>query len=338
MATGALPQPVWGQQRTLDPSLFRTDLPRVSLGARPDDPKFDNGPIIQSLIDSGQRIPPGCYYHSTTIEIRGIVEGSGEVTYCHKPRSPAMRDAVETGRATVLIYNGPADRPAMLYRRFGARVDGLTLMRLNGDWVNKEGRPGGGIYRPKRDGSTAIKVLGTHWHPITGKLSAGKLSIVGFDTAVHISREPKELHACQNSFDWLWSQHNRVIFKTENKQSVNNHVRYLAVNGLCETVLDVRAGGFWKFDMLGLNNRALLLRLRAGSPNSNHFVFEDVRADNNSAGWRLVEADPKARGRMIARGTIGLQAEPARDWIVGNVAVEYDFWRAHRPWKPVGAE
>ena len=335
---GALTLSAIGQQLSLDPSLFRSNSARDSYGIQPDDPKFDNGPSIQALIDDGQRIPPGCYYFSSTIEIRGIVEGSGELVYCIKPLSPAMRDAVETGRATVLIYNGPADQPALLNRRFGARLDGLTLMRLNGEWVDGEGNPGGGVYRPKRDGSTAIKLLGTQRQPITGKLSVGRLSIVGFDTAVHISRKPREMHSCQNGFEWLWSQHNRIIFKSENSQSVNNHVRYLAVNGACETVLDVQAGGFWKFDMLGLNNRALLLRLRASSPNSNQFVFADVRADNNSAGWRLVDADPKARGRVIARGTIGLKAEPAPDWIMGNVDVEYDFWRAHRPWHPKAAD
>jgi hypothetical protein len=310
------------------------------LGCKLDDFAFDNGPILnaafarvgqakQGMLNEEFYFPGGAIVFKTPLVLprkTGVAIRGNGITIA-LPEGEFGRTDRTGGPASRLVYVGPADKPAITYRGMGLRLDGLTIQR--GAYPSP---PAG----PVRDGSIGLLIEGYNGIP-TGKLYAPQLSFIRFDTAIHISALPKENHADQNQFGYVWSQSCATVFRSDNLQSVGNQFQFLAVGGQCETVFDIRRGGDLFVDTLILNTKALVFKLRDVEHNTNCFVIRNLKADNNSVGWRLVEMQKPRPVRIHVDGHISRRATPAPDAIklLGDANfqdVKIDMWWWGKSW------
>src|SRR4029077_1319359 len=212
----------------------------------------------------------------------------------------------------------------------GLKLDGVTIQRGAFDHPAKE---------TKRDGSIGLRIAGHTGLP-TGKLYCPQLAIMGFDTAIHISAEPRELNADNNQFGYLWVQNCWTIFRSENFQTVCNQIQFLMAGGPCDVVFDNRKGGVLVADMISLNAPALVLKLGVLDNNTSSYEIRTLKVDNNAAGWRLVQMDNPGDVRLRIGGLIGTHATPGNDPIklLGDPStqdVNIDlFWKGKR-WPPL---
>jgi hypothetical protein len=255
----------------------------------------------------------------TGISIRGngLALGYNEAAYVKGAGGPASR----------LVYIGPADKPAITYRGMGLKLDGVTIQR--GQYPQPPAPA-------KRDGSIGLYIAGDEY-PGTGKLYAPQLAIFQFDTAIVAGPQPAETHADQNQFGYLWVQHCWTVFRSDNMQSVGNQFQFLAVGGGCDTVFDMRRGGDLVVDLLTLNNRARVMKLRDVTDNTNSYEIRTLRVDNNAAGWQLVEMQKPGPLRFHAAGHLSRHATPGPDPIklLGDPKfhdVKLDFWWRAQHW------
>ena len=307
-------------------------------------PAVDNAPIINAALNrlAGEvELPAGAIYTRSSIVLprrTGItLRGQGCTIALPRNSFDRANPAMTGGPATRIIYLGPADQPAVKYLGSMGRLDGLTIQR--GDM------PQPPAPQP-RDGSVGLQIGGSVGLA-TGKLYVPQLSIMGFDTAVSVVATSDGESSDQNVFGQFWSEHNWTTFRSTANQSVANHFLDLTVGGFCETVFDVQNGGAPLVDNLTLNNRALILRLAAPQHNIANCTIQNLKVDNNAAGWRLVNA-PKAWGlRLRVGGEMGNKATPGPNAVnivpanqPEHIDAEIDLWNGATykrwEWQAVG--
>jgi hypothetical protein len=308
------------------------------LGCKLDDFNFDNGPILNAAFarvgkaSLGQLneefyLPGGALVFKTPLELPKKTGMSIRGNGITDARAEGAFHNVNGGPASRLVYIGPPDKPAITYRGWGMKFDGITIQR-------------GQIPQPpgpaQRDGSVGLMIAGDA-NPGTGKIYAPQLSILNFDTAIYASAIPHETHADQNFFGQLWVQNCWTVFRSDNFQSVGNYFQHLMVNGACDTVFDIRRGGDLVVDFLILNNPALLFKFRDLDGTVCSYEIRSMKIDNACAGWRLIEMQKPGQLRFRVFGHISRHATPAPDAIrlMGNLQprdVEVDLWWEGKHW------
>jgi hypothetical protein len=314
------------------------------LGCKLDDYNFDNGPILNAAFAKVGRsadgrlneefyFPGGAIVFKTPLVLpkkTGIsIRGNG--LSLALPENSYMPKG-SGGPASRLVYIGPADKAAITYRGLGLKLDGITIQR--GPYPHPPAPA-------PRDGSIGLLISGDIG-PGTGKIHAPQLAIIQFDTAIYASRLPREDHADQNQFGFLWAIDCWTVFRSDNLQSVGNQFNFLMVNGWCETVFDIRRGGDLVVNQMLLNNKALVLRTRDLEENTNSYEFRTIKVDTSAAGWRLIEMQKPGAIRFHASGHVSMRATPAHDAIklLGDPKyqdVRIDFWWQNKRWPAEGA-
>jgi hypothetical protein len=268
---------------------------------------YDNAPLINNALNrlAGEVIlPAGAIYTQTTIVMprrTGIsLRGQG-ATIALPPNSFDLANPACTGGpATIIIYIGPPDQPAIKFLGCMGRLDNLTIQR--GDYPNPPAPQ-------PRDGSVGLQIGGSVGLN-TGKLLCPQLSIIGFDTAINVVATSDNESSDQNVFGQLWIEHCWTGFKCNAKQSVANHFQDITFGGYGDTVFDIQQGGKNIIDNLSLNNRALVLKWREPMHNTASFDLRWLCVDNNAAGWRLIDVQQAWGLNFSVRGEIGNRATP----------------------------
>jgi len=287
------------------------------LGCKLDDYTFDNGPILNAVferlgkagrmeINQELYFPGGALVFSTPLVLpaktgvslrgNGITFGLPEQSY----------EGVQGGPASRLVYTGPPDKPAITYRGYGLKLDGITLQRGKQAFPPSE---------PKHDGSVGLEIQGYGNLP-TGKIFAPVFAVSGFDVGIRCSPEPHENNADESLFGFLYAENCQTVFRSDNQQCTGFQFLRVKVNGWCETVFDYRRGGDLVCDFLSLNAKSLVLRIRDIDGNTCNYEIRTLKVDNNSAGWRLVEMEKPGPLRLRIGGTLGKRATPGENPIV----------------------
>jgi hypothetical protein len=310
------------------------------LGCKLDDFNFDNGPILnaafarvgqagQGMLNEEFYFPGGAIVFKTPLVLprkTGVsIRGNG-ITIA-LPEVSFKNSKFTGGPASRLVYVGPADKPAVIYRGMGMRLDGITLQR--GQYPLKPAEP-------PRDGSIGLMIESYNGIP-TGKMVVPQLAIIGFDTGIYVSALPIENNADLNQFGYLWAQSCATVFRSDNLQSVANQFQFLGVGGWTDTVFDIRRGGDLVVDTLVLNSKSLVLKLRDVEMNSNSYEIRTLKVDNNGTGWRLVEMEKPRSVRILVSGHMSRRAAPGADAIklLGDPKyqdVRIDMWWQGQHW------
>lgn len=195
--------------------------------------------------------------------------------------------------ATVLMYAGPTDVPALSLISDGCDVERLNFWR---DYY------GGG-----RSGGTAITIA--NW----GKHNFYRLGFANFDTCIHCL--PSN-HCDESSYKQILVNNCRVFYKNEEKQSTGCRFECIYVYGKGETVFDLAKGGNIEIDTLVINEPRTIFRIRETSSNTCTITVNNLKVDNNAAGWRLLQMDKPGPINLTVRGHIGQNAAPGEKPIV----------------------
>jgi hypothetical protein len=257
------------------------------LALKPNDRTFDCGQPITELVAAGLvtdelHFPGGIYYHTTPIVLNQdslALTGQGIARW---RRVGAFRETA----AAIFVYLGPPDKPA-----WKISGDGVTLLGLN-IWS--------GFY------SDPWRGVGIEWSD-WGLRDIQACSFCGWDIAWRLASSN---HNDNSTVTRVAFNGNRVDIRGEESQASGWDFRGVTVNGrgevFCE-LLGVPAdrtensgGGNWFFSSLKLNEPRLLFRLRT-SPNTCHYEIHNFKADNNAAGWRVLE--------MVSPGPLDFRME-----------------------------
>lgn len=199
------------------PSALFADQPNAArpitwtdYGCRPNDPKFDNGPVLSQMIaeEANRKLkiaPVGelaDYYVKTTIQWPSSVgvafEGSGGYTYAY---------SIPTIGVTRIVWNGAKDGTVLDYRGSGGRIAKLQIC--------------GG---PLDDNSyttvaaNGIVVEGIS-EPPSGNLVTEQLSIVQCKNGLHYLNTPSDDHADLQKHFGLLFHHVAFPYVVEGDQS-----------------------------------------------------------------------------------------------------------------------
>jgi hypothetical protein len=306
------------------------------LGLRPNDVSFDNGRIITDAIAAGRindtlHFPGGIYYHSTPILINRnsiAITGQGFARWNREgvftvPPTHTLRN----GSAVIFIYTGPSDKPAWIISGDGCRIDGINIWR---DFY-----PNKNTTAPQRGGGTAIEFRDWGRHVLT------QVGVAGFDVGFHFATSN---HNDCNLFESISFNSCRVSVLSREIQASSHDWRGVYINGDGEIVFDVAGGGDWFVRSLVLNEPRLILKGSTGS-NTPGFYFDNLKIDNNAAGWRLLELSKGGPLNLHLRGVRGNQATPGERPIVipkptfANPPADYqhldvELWSGGTMWRP----
>jgi hypothetical protein len=262
------------------------------LGLRPNAPTFDNGKIITQAIAAGRitdtlHFPGGIYYHTTPIVLARdslALTGQGISRW-------RRAGAFEKTAAAIFLYRGPAEEPAWKISGHGVALRGLNIWR--------------GFYGAERQG------IGVEWSQ-WGRRDIAHCSFAGWDIDWRLA--PSNHNDCTTVTNVAFS--GRVCIRGEESQASGIDFRGIWVNSpgdvFCELIgnsqtKDRSGGGNWHFSTLVLNEERLLLRLATGA-NTSSFSIENLKVDNNAAGWRLLEMTKPGPLNLRVRGHIGQRA------------------------------
>jgi hypothetical protein len=218
--------------------------------------------------------------------------------------------AFENTAAAIFIYLGPAEQPAWKISGDGISLRGLNIWR---DFYKEGGREQG-AGRIRQDAtrpipqsltpSTPPRSIGVEWSD-WGQRDVTACSFAGWDTAWRFA--PSNHNDCMTvthvDFNGC-----RVCVRGEESQSSAIDWRGIYVHGAGETVLDLTKGGNYNFDTLAINEPRLILRLRETSPNTCSYTINNLKVDNNAAGWRLLHMHKPTPIHLRVRGNIGQRA------------------------------
>jgi hypothetical protein len=315
--------------------LCRAELNAVSdLHCRPDDPAFDNGAVLTAAIRAGRvndtvHFPGGAYYATTTVDDCGkeglAFEGQGMTVW---RAAGAYKPGGVGGASVRWVYNGPADKPAWRLAGTGVRMTGINIFR---GWYTKS---------PTWDGSVAIQGTWIPDGPPSGKWHISDCCLAGFETAIHFELSN---HVDNIIFDHVTAQGCRRVLDSENNQTSGVEFRHLVAVGPGEVVFDIASGGNFFCTSLQVLNKRLIWRFRGTGSNTCSYTVENLKVDNNAAGWRLVEMLKPGPLNLTVRGHVGKKARPADEAIVlkrpaRNVAasdythVDVELWHNGRLW------
>jgi hypothetical protein len=293
----------------------------IQLGLRPNDPTFDNGRVITESFAAGKirdtlHFKGGIYYHTTP-----IVLSQDSLSLTGQGMSRWRRaGAFENTAAVIFIYLGPAEHPAWKISGDGISLRGLNIWRdfyaegrgrkAEGGRTETEGSgpqpsalstPPPNPQSPAPSPARSVGIEWTDW----GKRDVTACSFAGWDIAWRFA--PSNHNDC-SVFTHIGFSGCRVCVRGEERQSSAIDWRGIYVHGEGETVLDLSMGGNYNFDTLAINEPRLILRLRQTSPNTCTYTINNLKVDNNAAGWRLLQMDKPGPLNLRVRGNIGQRA------------------------------
>jgi hypothetical protein len=281
----------------------------ADLGCRPDDPSFDNGAVITAAIRDNRvndtlHFPGGAYYHSTTIDI-GAKEGLAFTGQGLAVWGVAEKYLDESGRphragnaSARFVYVGPPNQPAWRVNGVGTRMVGINIQR---------GARGQEI---ERAGTVGIEFVREEVGPPTGKWSIDHCLVAGFDTGLYFKNSNNVDSA---EFGYLRMESCRRAIFCDNGQTTTITFRHLQIHGQGETVFDLERGGNFLIGSLALVEPRLIFRLGRVGSNTCTYTIENLKVDNNAAGWRLVEMTRPGPLNLYVRGHIGTRAATGPD-------------------------
>jgi hypothetical protein len=283
----------------------------VDLGCVPNDPTFDNGPVLSAAVREGRVTEPivcpaGSWHFLSPADL-GNAEairfvGSGAGQWLGSDAAYARR------KSAACRFVGP--RIFQLHG-VGAEFDGINFH--NGYYTTEPSWKAD--YDPNRaePRSCAIEWGWVDTGPPSGKGWFSHCTFAGYEWALWLR---KSNHCDVIGGDWVSVQHCASFLRCDEPQANEFDFQQVHVVGYSRVVFDMPAGGMVRVGTLGLMNRGLILRTGSatGGVNTCSFRFEHVKIDNNAHGWRLVECDGPID--LYARGLIGKQAEPGPKPIV----------------------
>ena len=220
------------------PQELRPDLPKYprtweDCGAIPDDPTFDNGPVLTQILEAQatrrvKTVPAGTlsnYYIKTPIVwpqwTGGALEGSGGYTY-----------ALSTGviGCTRIVWAGDEGQPMVDYHGTGGRISRIILCGgpLTNDYQSVAGH---GI------------LVSAHKNPPSGNLVTDQLAIVQCNVGIHCLREPDNNHADLMKHFGLLMHNVRIPYWVEGFQSCPHWLYGFDCREGYETVFKFENGG-----------------------------------------------------------------------------------------------
>lgn len=275
---------------------------------RPNDWTVDNAPVIEAAIEAGigrfDFSTGGVIHTASTIDLghktglafvgNGITHWLGEAGYGPKASGSA---------ATRIVYTGPADQPAVIYRGVGLRWEGIVLQR---------GTHKGAGNRAERDGSIGLQMSRYSVGNPSGKFWMPQAAFHGWDVAFDITGPN---NADCSSVGWLRFDDCNTCIRSNNEQAVAFDWGHLVVNGNCDQVFDVDGGGKYSIGVLTLNNKALVFRFRRTMAGSAYYKIGSLFVDANCKGWRLAQQEKPGKLCLKVDGHLSIGADPADDAI-----------------------
>mgnify|MGYP007071579416 CR=1 FL=1 len=278
----------------------------LDYGCQPDDPKFDNGPLINAILaNCGLKqgnhreeiyFPGGLYYHSTPIVFptrtglsvvgNGIGVGFPQLSY--------FGNSQLGGPRTTWIYTGSPKEAAVTIPCNGLYLRGINLQR--GEWpFPRTDAPA--------DGSVGLKFTCYSGMP-SEMCNIPFMAIGGFDTAIAAERRSPDSTVNNNSdnvhFGFLLLQNNNVAFRLANYQSVDWTIEHLHVAFQTKVVFDCVEAAHVRCNYAVINSNNVTLA-RVGEPgnplrptSNNAFLdFPHVKIDPTAKEWRILEQREK---------------------------------------------
>lgn len=296
----------------------------VEAGCRPNDPSFDNAPIVNRILEqlggnfgseagwltTSLYLPAGGFYAHTPVEsplkTSFRIRGNGLAHALHENHYWSPNRKAMGGPASRWIYAGEpfvGGRPLPAFRihSLGDIIDGLVVQR--GQLPNNR-------TDLVRDGSIAFELCGDTQPPV-GKTEFRSLAVLGFDTGIHAAGVAGESHADESRVGFAWFQDCRTVFRSDAVQATQWHFGTLKVAGQCETVFDWQQGGGMLVDQLSLMAKALVFKLREPKEQLAAYRINSLKVDGVCAGWRLLEVTDRAwLLQLYVWGEIGKGATP----------------------------
>jgi hypothetical protein len=278
----------------------------ADLGCRPDDPEFDNGAVITAAIRENRvndtlHFPGGAYYHTTTIDLgakEGLcLTGQGLASWgvAGKFTDETTGRPHRAGNASArFVYVGPPSQPAWRINGVGTRMVGINMQR---GWRGQE---------MDRRGSVGVEFKKLEAGPPTGKWSIDHCLVAGFDAGFHFKNSSNVDSA---EFGYLRMESCRRAIYCDNSQTTTITFRHLQIHGQGETVFDLERGGNFLIGSLALVEPRLIFRLGRVGSNTCTYTIQNLKVDNNAAGWRLVEMTRPGPLNLYVRGHIGIRAK-----------------------------
>ncbi len=203
-------------------------------GCVPNDPAFDNGPVLSRMLDDivhrRVTVPPigelADYYIKTTIEwpawFGGALCGSGGYVYAIGNKNIGC---------TRILWTGAAGAPMIRYLGCGGRIERLVLS-------------GGPLKHPTYPAvaGAGIEVQARNFPPC-GNLVTDQLSITQCDAGLHYLATPDGNHADQQKHFGLMMHHVRVPYWVEGDQSVVHWLYGCDIRSGWETAFKFDKGG-----------------------------------------------------------------------------------------------
>jgi hypothetical protein len=262
----------------------------------------------------------GLYRMLTTADFGWLdgleVDFQGRLEWCRIGRVQSPRNS-----AVVLLYEGPADKPAIHSAANGAIFDGVNLWRR--------------LYSktfPEWDGSVGFKFE----NPASATRIANG-SIAGFDVGIllaksnhteHFLVENQHVHDC------------RVFFRNEENQAVGHKFQNIFQHHRCEVLFQFAdvpdrngGGGNFEANTVVILDNCLVFDIEKSNSNSCTFSIGNFKADNNAKGWKLIR-QKKGPLNFTARGHIGENADPAPDAIdvADKSNLDIQLWWKGKMW------
>lgn len=279
-------------------------------GCRPNDPAFDNGPVLSRMLaDQATRklkLPPvgtlADYYIQTPIDWpygqAASLLGSGSYTYSI---------AAKVG-ATRIVWNGPPGKPMMIYHTAGGRIEHLILA-------------GGPLRHPDYPtlASEGIRIE-AQVSPPSSNLYTEQLAITQCDAGIHCLDTPDGNHADQQKHFGLLFHHVRVPYWVEGRQSVNHWLYGVDIRGGCETAFKFDKGGVLQVFgcyLAGNPGQQTLLYVGRADDYTGDYEIHGFQADGSVKNLRLVDHG-KYVWRVRIDGHIGFAQQLSDPFVVSR--------------------
>lgn len=305
------------QKQLADLRAQRPPLTWDDLGAKPNDPTFDNAPVLSQMLADMQTgklrtVPVGTmadYYIKTTIKwpawFGGDLQGSGGYNYY-------LRETNVGG--TRIIWAGDKGGVMLEYRGSGGHIGQITLQ--GGIGFNFPVVAGCGILVP------AIE------SPPSGNLVTNQLAIDGCDVGLHCLATPDYNHADTQKHHDLFMHKVRIAYWVEGDQSVCHWLDNFVLGEGWETAFKFDRGGALycaPCNVMSDTSERLQTLLYCGRQNDDNGSFDihGLQVDGSVKNLRFVDHG-KYVFRVRITGNVGKESQVAEPMVVAHEPLSFD--------------
>jgi hypothetical protein len=279
-------------------------------GCVPDDPTFDNGPLLSRILaEQGRSIgvaPIGAardYYVSSTIvwpkRHGGALLGAGGYTGMLRGRNPGV---------TRIIWNGPPGVPMIDYKAAGGRISQVVIQ---------------GALAPTAKNAAIGILVESDKGPPTGKLVTDQVTLANLDVGIKCVDYPTPLFAAHLTHYALQFHQVRLPYWVDNRQSVCHTFFKVDFRNGFQQALRFDAGGALNIYgcYVGNCDGSTLLYLGKTDSGSGAYEIHGLQADGNAKRLRLVDHG-KFKCRVRIGGSISITA--IRQGLADPIVLERD--------------